>query len=419
MLLQFTVENFRSFKEKTVFSLEASTDKDLEDNFTFEGKDKVLRTAAIYGANASGKSNFFSALSAAIIIVRTSAVRQPGELLPVTPFVFSKETKSKPSSFEFVFIAEGTKYVYGFSCDATKIHTEYLYAYYTKKATTVFERDITDDPEYRFTMPAVKKSLKPIIERNTANKLFLTTAAIWNSSELAVPFRWFQNNIDSFETRYDYEELIHFIGPMYENDEDGSLREFTKKILHQTDINIDDYDLSSREISAEQLPPGIPDAIRSMIPAGTVEYTITTSHHVDDEESVRLSLRDESEGTRSLFMLSPVLKHAFENGKVICADEFDSHLHPMLLMFLVGLFHNPEVNTHNAQLVMSLHTTELLSLKVMRRDQIYFIEKNPDTFASELYSLDEFSPRTREDVRKAYLLGRYGSVPHLGSGDGL
>jgi len=264
-----------------------------------------------------------------------------------------------------------------------------------------------------FTMPAIKKSLKPIVERNTGNKLFLATGALWNSSELAVPFRWFQEMIDTYETRNNYEELIRFIGPMYAHDEDGSLREFTRRMLRQADIHIADYELSSRKLSADQLPPGIPDMIRSMLPNGAVEYSITTSHCLENGELARLSLRDESEGTRSLFMFSPVLKDAFEHGKIICADEFDSHLHPMLLMYLVGLFHNPTVNTHNAQLIISLHTTELLSLKVMRRDQIYFVEKDPDTFASELYSLDEFSPRTRIDVRKAYLLGRYGSVPRI------
>jgi len=419
MLLQFTVENFRSFKNKTVFSLEASSDNDLEDNFLINGNEKILRSAAIYGANASGKSNFFLALSAAVLLVRTSASRQPGTPLMVTPFAFSEDSAGQPTFFEFVFIAEGTKYVYGFSCDRFKIFTEYLYAYYSKKATTVFSRDISADSVYRFTMPAIRKSLEPVVERNSDNKLFLTTGALWNSRELTPPYHWFENNIDILETRNDYTELLNQIGPMYENDKDHALRAFTKNILKQADINIDDYNLDSREIRGDEPIPGIPDPLRSLIPAGSKAYTITTSHLVSDRKSINLSLAEESEGTRSLFMLSPVLKNAFETGKIICADEFDAHLHPMLLMFLVGLFHNPEINRHNAQLIISLHSTELLSLKVMRRDQIYFIEKNPNTFVSELYSLDEFSPRTRENVRQAYLLGRYGSVPHLGNGDAL
>ena len=117
--------------------------------------------------------------------------------------------------------------------------------------------------------------------------------------------------------------------------------------------------------------------------------------------------------------MSPIIKKAFETGETVCIDEFDKSVHPMLVCYLVGLFNNPEVNIKNAQLIISTHTMSLLNLNDLRRDQIYFVEKNQKTGVSELYSLDEFSPRTREDIRKAYLLGRYGSVPDLGMGDSL
>ena len=123
--------------------------------------------------------------------------------------------------------------------------------------------------------------------------------------------------------------------------------------------------------------------------------------------------------TANLFFFAPIIKRAFETGETLCIDEFDESLHPLLVHYLVGLFIDPEVNKKNAQLIVSTHTSGLLNLKALRRDQIYFVEKDRFTGCSTLYSLDEFSPRTREDIQKAYLLGRYGSIPNLGNGDGL
>ncbi len=420
MLLQFTVENFRSFKDKAVFSLEASADKELKENYATIGKNNVLKVASIFGANASGKSNFFLALRAAILLIRTSKYRQPGDPLDlIVPFLFSADSTGKPTSFEFVFLVDNIKYVYGFSATREKVEKEYLYAYKTAKVTTIFERDIAAKKEYRYTVPALKKELTPIEERNTPNKLFLATATVWNCKETEIPFRWFNEKIDIYST--DYNEMLPLVSPMYENDQDGSLKSFMINILQEADFNIGDYIFDVREVSDEHFKQRFPRKLQFLIPTGPgvqhKDYLITTIHHTDNDYT--LPMEEESQGTKSLFMLSPLLKKAFETGRIICIDEFDTHLHPMLVIFLVGLFNNPNVNTGNAQLIISVHTTELLSLKVLRRDQIYFIQKDRTTCVSELYSLDEFSPRTREDIRKAYLLGRYGSVPELGDGDSL
>ena len=122
---------------------------------------------------------------------------------------------------------------------------------------------------------------------------------------------------------------------------------------------------------------------------------------------------NESKGTQNLFFMSPQIKKALDNGYVFCVDELDSSMHPSLLLYIVSLFNNPETNPHGAQLIMTSHTTELLATNVMRRDQIFFVEKDNNTGISELYSLDEFSIRTREDIRKAYLAGRFGAVPDI------
>ena len=115
-------------------------------------------------------------------------------------------------------------------------------------------------------------------------------------------------------------------------------------------------------------------------------------------------------------MLSPILKETFENGKTLLIDELDRSLHPLLAQYFVDLFQDPEVNSTNAQLVFSVHNTKLLSLNTLRRDQIYFVEKNAKTAVTDLYSLDEFSVRKSENVERGYLLGRYGAVPNINPG---
>ena len=423
MLLQFSVENFRSIKEKAVLSMIASADEQHSDNYSLLGKDKCLKTVAVYGANAAGKSNLFLALTTAILAVRMSNDRQLGTpIYNITPFLFDPKTANAPSSFEFIFIADGKKYVYGFSATADAVETEYLYVYHTAKATTIFERDIHQANEYRFTSPTLKKQLLPITQRNTPNKLFLATATLWNCEETRAPLLWFQNSINTYPT--DYNELLRFSGEMFSQDADNSLRVFTNDLLRQADINIDDYSFESRDTEKDdllrQMPTGVRELFSALPMTAGKEYRVSTMHHIrgqDGEQIYALPLQLESKGTRDVFLLSPILKHAFETGEAVCIDEFDTSLHPLLVRYLVSLFHNPEVNKANAQLIISTHDLSLLTLKILRRDQIYFIEKSNDTGASELYSLDEFSPRTNEDVRKGYMLGRYGSVPNIGEGD--
>lgn len=423
MLLQFSVENYRSIKDKAVLSMIASADKQHNNNYSLSGKDKCLKTVAVYGANASGKSNLFLALTTAIMAVRMSNGRQLGTpIYNLVPFLFDPKTANAPSSFEFIFVTEGKKYVYGFSATAAAVETEYLYVYYSAKATTIFERDIHQTNEYRFTSPALKKQLLPVTKRNTPNKLFLATATLWNCEETRAPLLWFQNNINTYPTEYN--ELLRFSGEMFSADENDSLRTFTNNLLQQADINIDNYIFESRDTAKDDLLQQMPTGVRELFSALPMtsgkEYRISTMHHIrskDGEQIYELPLQLESKGTRDVFLLSPILKHAFETGETVCIDEFDTSLHPLLVRYLVSLFHNPEINKANAQLIISTHDLSLLTLKILRRDQIYFIEKNNNTGVSELYSLDEFSPRINEDIRKAYMLGRYGSVPDIGEGD--
>ena len=417
MLLQFSVNNFKSFKDIAVLSMEPSADKELPGNLTLIGKNRCLNTIAIFGANAAGKSNVFTALTAAILLVRRSNSRQVIDpLVEIIPFKFDEESIRKPTTFEFVFIAEGKKYVYGFSATQKAVQREYLYVFNSSKASTIFER--TDVNTYKFTSPALKRELQPLTERNTENKLFLATATAWNCEATRIPYLWFETKINTYSI--DSDQLISQTAPMFDNDADNSLRKFTNMILHEADINIDDFNIEFKDISQEQFLQQVPQELRgliSTIPAAMNKAVkIETVHSIVDDgiaKQYNLSLMEESQGTRNLFLFSPVLKRAFETGETLCIDEFDASLHPMLVRYLFSLFNNPDINKAHAQLIVSSHSLVLMSLKNLRRDQIYFVEKDRKTGKSELYSLDEFSPRKEEDVRKAYMLGRYGSIPDI------
>lgn len=421
MLLQFSVENFRSYKDRAVLSMEASSDKELFDNVVDDGKNRTLKVAAVFGANASGKSNIFLALTAAILIIKFSHQMQVGQpLFNIVPFMFDKTMHDKPSKFEFVFIQNNIKYVYGFSATRTEVIEEYLYAYKTARPTTIFERNEHNQQVYRFTMPAIKKELEPLVAKNTKNKLFLATATEWNSKETKDAFEFFSSRINTYDSNF--EALIPEIGPILDKDNDNSTRAFIKNILKAADISISDYIFEAKEQSIDEMIATIPPQLRGLVLAGVnpgeknIAYTVNTIHKVEGE-SYFMNIADESEGTRNIFGIAPLFKRAFEKtGEVICIDEFDKSLHPSLVQYLINLFNDHSVNKCNAQLIISTHTTSLLSQRYLRRDQFYFVDKRQDTGESELYSLDEFSPRKREDIRKAYLLGRYGAVPNIKEG---
>jgi len=412
MLLQFSVENFKSFKDKTIFSLQASSAKENYHNVMMSEVGNYLRVVSIYGANASGKSNFFDAFTAALLTIRNSAnwtIDVKNNL--IIPFRFA-DTREEPSGFEFVFMANNLKYIYGFSLDENEVYEEYLYCYKSQRPSMIFER--SDGDKYKYSNSLIKKELKPLEARNAKNKLFLSTSAIWNCNATKDTYLWFKNEIEVYNNNFEY--LLPYIGEMYENDNDLQLKNFTKEVLRQADINILDFDFGVDEVSDEEIRKLLPNEFRSVfnqLPKGeNKKYDIKTKHVVDDKTYI-CDIDEESAGTKNLLMLCPLLKDAFENGKTILIDEFDKSLHPHLVIYLIKLFNDPNINKGFAQLIISSHTTSLLSLDYLRRDQIYFIEKDRDTACSELYSLADFSPRKSENILNAYLNGRYGAIPNI------
>lgn len=414
MLLQFSVENFKSFKDKAVLSLEASADKQHLSNVFNDKKNKILKTISIYGANASGKSNIIEAISTAAFMIKNSnRFQYDDKLYFITPFKFKESKKNSPSSFEFIFIGEDKKkYIYGFSATPNKIVEEYLYKYNTAKPSLIFERDILNEHEFNYTNAAIRKNLEPLEEKNTNNKLFLSTATSWNAKETRFAYSFFSNILTVLNEKFD--RLIPYVFPLFDND-DGKIKKFTNKLLKKADVNISNYDFESWDVDENISTDG--NTNLSAIPKKTKKFKVTTYHEILDNnkqyKTYELDLSEESKGTIDLFFLSPVLNDVLTNGKVLFFDEFGSNFHPSLVSFLIKIFLNKNINKNNAQLIFSTHDLSMLTLDYLRRDQFYFTEKSNSTGESDLFSLDEFSIRKSENIRKAYCLGRYGAIPNI------
>ncbi len=412
MLAQFSVENFMSIKNRMYLNMSASlSDNEHPDNFSVCGKTRCLKSVVIYGANASGKSNLLKAMTAAIMIVRESQAKQVNDrLFRIVPFLFDKDLPGKPSAFEFIFFVDGVQYIYGFSATQIKVVDEYLYIYNSAKKSMIFERRNTD--KYKFNK-ADEKEFNSYKERNTDNKLFLSTATAWNCEKTKAAFMWFSSAIDTYTDTVtdDTPSNKPFILQHFAESQNPELKDFTLKLMKNADINIDGYDIKSQQVA---VPFSIVGEMGSGISQGTA-YRVITSHTLPDNKKYLLDFSAESLGTQNIFFLSPFIFEALSTGKTLFIDEM-SCLHSALVQYMVGLFNDPDINKTNAQLIFVTHDTILLDLKVFRRDQVYFIEKD-ENGASDLYSLDNFSVRKTENIRTAYLIGRYGAVPIIKNGD--
>ena len=417
MLIQFNVSNFMSIRDEVVLSTVPSSDKQHLDYLIKKGKDSVLPSIAIYGANASGKSNIIKAMTVAILLVRNSHLKQINDPTGIIPFLLDKDSRNKKTRMDFIFVYEGIKYTYGFTADNKRIYEEYLLEYKTAKPTLVFERNDID--KYKYTNSKYEKELKKCENQNSDNKLFLSTATQWNCESTRNAYLWFTQNIDTY-TPMDLSARVLDI--LDKNKDNKQLKEFVLNFLKHADINISDYEFKSRIVNEVKEPFDIfNDEIKNQIKSNTKEFKITTRHTVEENgqlNSYDLDYMLESVGTRSILAYAIELYFALQTGKTVVIDEIDNSLHPMLVRFIVKIFNDLSINKNGSQLIFVTHDVSLLDLDLLRRDQIYFVEKDNKNGISDLYSLADYSPRKDENIQKGYMLGRYGAIPVVDEGFG-
>lgn len=402
MILEFSVANFLSFKNKVTFSMIANNTSGLDENYVVSNDRKVLKTTAIYGANASGKSNLFKILTYVVLMLRASNSYDINAKLPLVPFKFDNKCLNKPSEFEIKFIVDEIRYVYGFVADTNKIYEEYLYYYPNGRETKIFDRSNIN--EYSYSQKD-EKVLKEIESKNAPNKFYLATATNWNYEKTKPAYDFLTNGIG---TCANLEELKNLAFNIYEANP-NNLKEFALDFLKKTDFNIEDYSVSKVDIPPEFLA-GIPDFIAKTMPDKPKAYQALFKHKNSDNY---LSLDEESLGTQVVFAFIPFLADTLKNKKVLIIDELDKSLHPYLVQYIVEMFNDSEINRNGSQLIFNTHDTNLLDLNTLRRDQIWFTEKDNENGVSDLYPLSDFSVRKQENVEKGYMLGRYGAVPFI------
>lgn len=416
MLIEFSVENFLSFQGRVTLSMLASSDTSLDHNYSIAqtvGNERVLRSAVIYGANASGKSNLLKALSFMRDFVVTNHQRQQGDTTGVTPFKLDNQYLDKPSQFEVQFVKDSVRYYYGFALDQEKVIKEYLYCYPKGRQSIVFERD--KGSEFRFTKDQDEQ--KTLADRTLTNRLYLSVATEWNYKRTAQAFAWFKDKVQVIPL-IEGEKLKNTI----ESLKDQKNLPLIRRFIAAADLGIHNVEASRKEIrSLEDLPSKMPDSLKAFLVEGRAHTLhIETYHYGLDEDGVKIEvafgLEEESKGTLRMFEFVGYWLKALQEGQLLIVDELDTSLHPLLVQLLIEAFRDPLQNTNNAQLVFTTHDTNLLRLHTFRRDQIWFTEKNPDTGSTDVYSLLELRIRKDENVEKGYLAGRYGAIPFFGGG---
>lgn len=418
MLLEFTVGNYLSFKEPVTLSMEAASITDFPENVFSAGKHTLLKSAVVYGANASGKSNLLRAFSEMRHIVQSSTRMTSTDAFAVTPFLLNTQTLTQPSFFEVLFLIEGLRYRYGFEISAEKVHTEWLYRAKADAEKPLFIRDgEAIEVSGKF---AEGKGLEP---KTRGNALFLAVCDQFNGAVSKKIMEWFSsgNNISGLSHE-------NYRGITFELLNDPECRPTMLAFLGKLDLGFDEVQVEELEFRPEELPENLPLALRLRLSRelkGKQIFRFNTMHDQFSPAGEKVgktvfNLDDqESSGTNKVFDLLGPFFDALINGKVLVVDELDAKLHPLLTNALVGLFNSEENNPRNAQLIFATHDTNLLSYSNFRRDQIYFTEKDKEG-VSALYSLIEYKEEGGGTVRKDrsfekdYVQGRYGAIPYLG-----
>lgn len=416
MLVEFRVKNFRSLRDNQVLSLVASSsDKTLLDTHAVATGQKaaphLLKSAVVYGANASGKSNLIKALQFMQGVVMQSAGMQPGQTFDMLqPFKLDAINASQPTEFEITFILDGVRYQYGFAMTSQRIVSERLLVYKAFKPQHWFERhydEASGKDVYEFVGTGLKGAKTTWENATRPNALFLSIAVQLNSESLRPVFDWFANRLVIFN---ELSQLTpDFSVQMLKQAEQ---RKAICDFLRAADISITDIKVETKQTKGHRIRFDLATGWRE---EGQTEQEVDELkfHHATENGEAVFDLADESAGTRNLLTFAGPVLDILRHGRVLVVDELDNSLHTLLVQELVHLFHRPEANTGGAQLIFTTHDTSLLNAYgLFRRDQVWFVEKKQDQ-SSELFALLEFSPRKGEAIERGYLQGRYGAVPLL------
>lgn len=429
MLIEFSVGNYRSFHAPVTLSMQAAKlsagDKTVDENNVFRVDDlELLRSAAIYGANASGKSNLIRAMDfMRHQVLQSSKETQAGEPTGVERFRLSTATQDQPSYFQVIFYLDGRRYRYGFEMDEHHVRAEWLY-HAAQRESRLFIREGN-----QYDISSVFREGRGLEGRTRDNALFLSVVAQFNGQLATTVLSWFRKR---FNIVSGLEDHAYSAYTMRRFNRDETFRERVLDFVREADLGISDVSIDTQPFTESQAPEELRYIVDQL---ARVLYEraprkqksgeellvrgIKTAHKVFDQEHGLAGWEtfdmeeQESHGAQKIFNLAGPLVDTLENGKVLVIDEMEVRLHPSITQAIIELFNLPQTNPRHAQLIFASHDTGLLSNRLFRRDQIWFTEK--DRYgATDLYSLAELQERNTALFDKNYIAGKYGAIPFIG-----
>jgi len=431
MIIELKIANYRSINATQTLSFVAEKAPRHPDNLIPCRGFKLLKAVALFGANASGKSNLVKAIGGMSQYVRDSATRMnDGDRIPVAePFRLSSETVNAPSRFEVTFLMEGMVYVYGFSATAERVHAEWLKAHSetARTETLWFERHLdAATGQYTWAFAGPLKSVEVLLrERTRSNALVLSTGAQLNVEPLLPLYRYFHRQILRLDVPGVDINPLRDATKLYKTD--PNLSGHIVQLMHSADIDIETLDIEdedtdtspSEDHQANVKPLPVAPLNRLVLLSKNLRDMLTVPHITayrkrDDGTLEPFDFAtEESSGTQRLFIIAGPLFNALETGAFLVIDELDASMHPLLTRRLLELFQNPHANTKGAQLLFTTHDPALFDQELFRRDQIWLAERRNS--ASEFFSLTDIepSPRNTEAFLRNYLAGRYGGAPQF------
>lgn len=423
MLIEFSVQNHRAFRDKQTFTMAASA--------TTQGSGHghvldtglpimpfVLTEACVFGANGSGKTSLINAMGAMKQLVQTSGRNSPSDRLSVKQFAFDAKSREEPSEFEVIFLIDDIVYQYGFSLTVERFIDEWLFARpkSTGRERRIFSREFnssTGNHEWYINPNHLKGERDSWKSQTLENALFLSTAVRLNAEYLAPVFDWITKSwqlIDSADLQFYTGKTTIWI-------RDAERKNRVLEFLANADIGLSDVTVEDKDLPAEVISviQAIIDSSESKgaMNVNDMKMPDITTFRCDAQGALRaLAFSEESSGTRALFGLSAAMLDVLDKGQTLVVDELNTGLHPLAFQHLVGLFASRKTNSKGAQLIFTTHDTSVADQECLGRDQIWIVEKDKD-LSARLVPLSAFKERGAKGFQKKYLDGRFGGIPKL------
>lgn len=425
MIIDFSVKNFRSFRETQKISFVANNrDESISETLIDPqlvgvgfSKIRLLKSIVVYGANAAGKTNILKALAFLAHMVEDSATDlDEGDPTGVEPFLFDQISLNKPSEFILRFIVEGVRYHLVLVLNQKRILYEALSAFPKGREQVWYERvwnDATEKYTWEPARPTDYQRDSNLIKYTRENALYLSTAVKFNDEQLRPIYLWFKDKICMLRLNSDFPPL----SPAYTARQligNANKRAQVTRLLQHADLGILSAKAIERELTNGDFPDDIPEEVVQKI-VSRKHLKISLGHRGSEGREYSLEWEDESSGTQKFFALAGPWLDILENSRIAGLDEIESSLHPIMVQALLGLVLNNVTNPKGAQLIFTTHNPLLLDTGLIRRDQVWFADKD-DTGGTYLYPLTEYKPRKKESLIRGYLAGRYGAVPFIPEG---